>query len=411
MTPSSQPPADDEPILDAELDEDEPIDAEIDDDAEPAGEHYRWVLGKDAKSRIDKYLQNRIRSISRNKIQQLIELGNVTVNGKTTKPSAHLREGDVVEASLPPRPSFSIEPEHIPVEVLYEDDDLIVINKPAGMIVHPARGQLSGTLLNALAWHFQQQGSGDLSDVGKQDARPGVVHRLDRNTTGVIVVAKRDETHWLISKQFEHRTNLKCYLAVVHGCPDPPCGAVDEPIGRHPTVHEAMAVRHDSAGRHALTLYRLRERYKGYSLMELELKTGRTHQLRVHLEYIGHPIVGDIIYGGEPIGPAELDEPPHAKGSRPFLNFATTKPEGLKIYEQIEQRGDVLMSTPALHAALLQLRHPVTNRSMTFTAPVPSPMKDLIRELRQRTPNAAVSPSGGGGGGWHVDLEQATGEK
>jgi len=399
------PPDDDEPILDAELDDEPVMDAELDDadDAVAADvERYRWVLSKDAKLRLDKYLQNRIRSISRSKLQQLIDMGGVLVNGAPAKPATKLQEGDVVTVEMPPRPAYAIVPENIPVEILYEDDDMVVVNKPADLIVHPARGLMTGTLLNALAHHFQQAGAGNLSDVGSAGARPGVVHRLDKNTTGCIVVAKRDQTHWKISRQFEQRSNLKCYLAVVHGCPDPPGGAVEEPIGRHPTIAEAMAVRHDSAGRHALTLYRVRERYRGYALVELELKTGRTHQIRVHLEYIGHPLVGDIIYGGEAVGYPELDAPPHPKGARPYLNFATTKPEGLKIYEQLGRRDDLVMSTPALHAALLQIRHPVTERVMTFTAPVPSPMLDLVRELRKRPAPGPVVETG-----WWIDLAQA----
>jgi len=402
--PSHHSPADDEPILEAELDDEDLIEAELDEAAEPAGEHYRWVLSKNAKLRLDKYLQSRIRSISRSKLQQLIDLGAVTVNGQKPKASAKLRQGDIVEVEMPPRPSYAIEPEPIDLAVLYEDADMIVVNKQANLIVHPARSQLTGTLLNALTWRFQQQAAepSSLSNVGGDDARPGIVHRLDRNTTGVIVVAKQDETHWKIAKQFEQRTNLKCYLALVHGCPDPIGGAVEEPIGRHPTVHEAMAVRQDSTAKYALTLYRVRERYRGYSLVELELKTGRTHQIRVHMEYLGHPIIGDIIYGGEPIGTPELDQPPHAKGSRAFLNFATTKAEGLKIYDQIDQRSDIIMATPALHAALLQINHPRTGESMTFTAPIHSPMHDLIAHLRQRPEAGPVVENG-----WWVDLQRA----
>src|SRR5690606_595357 len=164
-----------------------------------------------------------------------------------------------------------------------------------------------------------------LSGVGSGELRPGVIHRLDKHTTGVIVVAKDDEDHWKIARQFEDRKTLKAYMAVVHGNFDTEGGVVDAPIGKHPTIREAMAVRHDSVGKPSVTLYRVREQYEGYSRVELQLRTGRTHQIRVHMSYLGHPLVGDILYGGEVVGPAEIAEPPIAAGSRNFVNFARPK--------------------------------------------------------------------------------------
>ncbi len=403
-------PTTDNELVPAELDDDEDLlVAELDDpdDLFAGGERRRWTLARDARTRLDKYLQVSIKGLSRNKVQQLIELGGVRVNGEVPKPSQRLRRGDVIDLRLPPRPGVDLRPEPIPLDVLYEDRDFIVVNKPAGLIVHPARSHLSGTLLNALAYHFQQQRQrgvepGSLSHVGVEDARPGVVHRLDKNTTGVIIVAKQDETHWLIAKQFEDRSNLKAYLAVVHGCPDPPGGAIDQPIGKHPTIREAMAVRHDSLGKQALTLYRVRRRYRGYSLVELELKTGRTHQIRVHLSYLGHPIVGDLLYGGEAIGTAELDDPPHPAGARPNVNFARTKAEGHRLAQHAAARPDLLLATPALHAAMLQIVHPRTGQRMTFTAPIPGRLGRLIGELEQRPAHGPVVTQGT----W-VDLDRA----
>ncbi|RMH11713.1 MAG: RluA family pseudouridine synthase [Gammaproteobacteria bacterium] len=363
-----------------------------------AVENVRYKLSKDSNHRLDKFLQNRIKGFSRHQIQRLISIGGVTVNQKQPKASTKLRRGDVVEVLIPPRPAVDLSPEPIPLEILHEEEGFVVVNKQAGLIVHPARSHLSGTLLNALAYHFQQaEGSGDpasLSRVGKEQARPGVIHRLDKNTTGVIIVAKRDEQHWKLAKQFEDRTNLKVYLAVVHGCPDPPGGVINEPIGKHPTIREAMAVRHDSTSRESVTLYRVRERYRGYSLVELELKTGRTHQIRVHMSYIGHPLVGDIVYGGEPVGLAELDNPPRPAAARPYLTFARTKEEGQQLEEEAASRNDMLMSTPALHAALLQMKHPDTRETMTFTAPVHGAMALLIRELRKRPDPGPVVTEG-----------------
>lgn len=392
-------------------------------------EQRRFTIGRDAKFRLDKHLTSKLSSLSRHQIQKLIALGGVLINDKVAKPSHKLKENDVVDVIVPPKPVPSLAPEPIPLDVLYEDDGFIVVNKQADLIVHPARSHLSGTLLNALAWHFQrgdapstlhreyqpvntgelsrqaERHATGLSTVGEDDARPGVIHRLDKNTTGVMVVAKRDSSHWPIARQFEFRQNLKCYLAVVHECPHPVSGAIEQPIGKHPTIREAYAVRHDDAGRDSLTLYRVRERYAGYSLVEFELKTGRTHQIRVHSEYIGHPLAGDLLYGGDPIGMKELDDPPHPPhppGSRPHVNFARTKEEGLRLDADARQRDDLILATPALHAALLSLRHPLTQDPMTFTAPLPPKMRRLIDELRKRPAPGEVVEDG-----WHVDLDAA----
>jgi len=418
MTPPPPDAHDDTDPLDDDV-SDLPLVHLDDDDDHPlaGGERLRFRIKRDPQKRLDRYLQSRLKKFSRAKVQQLIALGGVTVNGADPKPSTIIRRGDRIDVILPPPPAHYLQPEDIPLHILYEDEHFVVVNKQADLIVHPARSNLSGTLINGLAHHFlkqQQQRDGDaavdpsegvrgLSSVGDQDARPGVVHRLDRFTTGCIVVAKSDECHWGLSRQFERRTNTKAYLAVVHGNPEREGGVIDEPLGKHPTIREAMAVRHDSVGKASVTLYRVRERYRGYSLIECELKTGRTHQIRVHLSYLGFPIVGDLVYGGEAIGAAELDEPVIPAGHRRNLNFARTKAEGVKAFDAAQQRDDLILTRPALHAAYLQLVHPLTKESLEFTAPVHEPMRTLIKALRQRpAPDAGPVATEG----THTDLEQ-----
>ena len=400
--------------------------AESLEDLEEAGaEHMVWTMSKDSTMRLDKYVQGRLKGISRSQVRKLIDLGAVTVNNVAGKPSQKLRGDDVVEVVVPPKPSQDLVPEDIPLDILYEDDVFIAVNKDAGIIVHPARSRLTGTMINALAYHFehhrgntvdrtvnaqertkadeQQRSTSDhqsskpaLSSVGEDAARPGVVHRLDMNTTGVILFAKQNEGHWLLAKQFEERTNTKAYLAVVHGNPEP-VGIIEQPLGKHPTIREGNAVRHDTTGKYSLTLYRVREQYEGYALVECEIKTGRTHQTRVHLQYIGHPIVGDIMYGGEIVGHKDLDEPPFPAGARVNLSYARKKDEGKKLealaLERMEQGeahrdGPVIMAIPALHAAYLGIHHPIDKHDMIFTAPLHEPMRTLVQELRKR-PNAS----------------------
>ena len=432
-------------------------------------ERMQWVMKKDSSLRLDKYVQGRLKGISRSQVQKLIELGAVTVNGKAVKPSQKLRGDDVVEVVVPPKPADDLLAEPIPLDILYEDEGFIAVNKQANVIVHPARSHLTGTMLNALAWHFTHHPgnrvalgqyqhtdtnaepgtdtnadakprSGDasgtppqalpttspdtspttappetapaLSSIGKGHARPGVIHRLDMNTTGVILFGKQDESHWLLAKQFENRTNTKAYLAVVHGVPDPLAGTIDQPIGKHPTIREGQAIRNDSTGKHALSLYRVRERYDGYALVEIQIKTGRTHQIRVHMQYLGHPIVGDLLYGGEIVGPKELADPPCPAGGRANISYARPKADGKKIeaiaqarLEQGDQHpdGPVIMPYPALHAGYLQVAHPIRHHEMTFTAPLHEPMAALVHELRKRPHPAGMQ---GITSGALIDLEK-----
>jgi 23S rRNA pseudouridine1911/1915/1917 synthase len=368
-------------------------------------QHRRFILRNDLKYRLDKYLCSRLPGLSRSRLQKLINEGAVTVNAQQPKNSTIIRIGDVIDVVVPPPTFKQIQAEEIPLNILHEDEHLIVLNKQADLVVHPARSNLTGTLVNALAWHFRDvahNGLEALSNVGRDEFRPGIVHRLDKDTTGAMVVAKTDTAHWRLNKQFEQRTVQKYYLAIVHGEMEPPGGVIDEPIGKHPAVTEAYAVRHDGTGRASVTLYRVREVFDGYTLVELELKTGRTHQIRVHLTYTGHPIISDIIYGGEPIGPAEITQPPRAAGARPCVTFARQKPEGVKIWEKISQQPDLLIRRPALHAAVLQFVHPATGQAMTFTAPLPDDMKRVLHELRARRHKSGPLAAEGAG----VDLMQ-----
>ncbi len=328
----------------------------------------RFELTRDLEKRLDKYLVDRIPFLSRTSLQNLIREQAVTVNGRVPKPSTKLRRGDVVVAVLPPPPSNEIPAEDIPLDVLYEDDDLIVINKQDDIIVHPARGNKSGTIINALAWHFQHRSSGSLSTVGKEFARPGVVHRLDRHTTGVMVAAKSDTAHWRLGKQFEERRTDKRYLAVVHGRMEPYADVIDLPLGKHPTIREKYAVRWDQTGKPSVTIYRVREVYEGYTLVELELKTGRTHQIRVHLSHIGYPIVGDDMYGGQ-----------HLKVGDVVGDLAKHDPSS----DEAISPDQPLISRQALHAAMLGFTHPTTNTPMIFQAPLHADMRLLVQLLRK----------------------------
>jgi len=383
----SQPPHED---LDETLPP--PDEGELEDGAE----HRRFVLKRELSNRLDAYLKMRIKGATRNQVQKLIKAGGVTVNDKETKASQKLKPGDVIDVILPPPPLHTLEPQPIPLDVLYEDPYFIVLNKQADLIIHPARSHRDGTLLNALAHHFLHEhgitdAAGELSTVGSEDARPGVVHRLDKHTTGAIVVAKEDEAHWKIARQFEQRKTLKAYLALVHGNFEQVGDVIDQPIGKHPTIREAYSVRHDSRAKESVTICRVREQYEGYSLVELELKTGRTHQIRVHLTWLGHPIVGDIVYGGQPIGETEIEHPPEAAGSRRFTAFARTKPDGEAIEAAALQRDDLWLTHPALHAARLQFEHPILKKTVNFQAPLREPMATIIRRLRDRRIDAPVA--------------------
>lgn len=317
-------------------------------------------LLRDLEKRLDRYLVDRIPFLSRTALQRLIDEGVVTVNGRVPKASTKLRLGDVIVAVLPPPPSNEIPAEDIPLRVLFEDDDIIVLDKQDDIIVHPARGNKTGTLINALAWHFQHRSGGRLSSVGEDLARPGVVHRLDRHTTGVMVAAKSDTAHWRLGKQFEQRRTQKRYLAIVHGRMDLAADVIDLPLGKHPTVREKYAVRWDETGKASVTFYRVRERYDNFTLVELDLKTGRTHQIRVHLSAIGHAIIGDAVYGG--------------------------------VHKRVahDVRAVQRLTRPFLHAERLAFTHPTTKERVSFEAPLPDDLLSVLEEITPADKRSAV---------------------
>ncbi|PKP57421.1 RNA pseudouridine synthase [Candidatus Atribacteria bacterium HGW-Atribacteria-1] len=284
--------------------------------------------------RIDLYLTQKEISPSRSQIRNLIAQGKIRVNNNPVKPSYILKNGDVIDLALPENKELKIKAEAIPLDIIYEDEYLVVINKPANMIVHPAGKIRSGTLVNALLYHCQDS----LSGIGGV-IRPGIVHRLDKNTSGLMVAAKNDFAHLDLSRQIKDHQVTKKYLALVHGSLKDDSGIIDAPIGRSLKNREKMAVT-EGKSREAITHFKVLKRFSGYTLVEATLRTGRTHQIRVHLAFIGCPIVGDQLYG-------------HRR-------------QGLNINRQ------------ALHSYILGFVHPASKKYMEFSAPLPQDMQELI---------------------------------
>ncbi len=286
--------------------------------------------------RLDRALAARIPDLSRTRIQALIKAGHITVNGSPSgKPSYRLEGGEVIAVYLPPPERSEIVPEDIPLVVLYEDEDLIAIDKPAGMVVHPAYGHTSGTLVNAVLYRWPE-----LAQVGDQH-RAGIVHRLDKDTSGVIVVARTPQAHRALAAQFEARTTRKRYLALVEGNPASATGRIEAPIGRNPRQRKQMAVVRK--GREAITEFNVLAYYADHALLEIFPRTGRTHQIRVHLAFIGHPIVGDTVYG--------------------------------------RRKQRIKLKRHFLHAADLTVRSPSTGEPLTFSAPLPVGLQNILDKL------------------------------
>jgi len=314
------------------------------------GQHLRFRVGTNLKfRRLDKYLCGRFNHFSRSRLQKLIKEQGVNVNGHPAKPSHKLNPKDEIDLVLPPREVREIIPEDIPINVIYEDDEIMVINKQADLIVHPARGYKSGTLVNGLVYYATK-----LSNVDA-DFRPGIVHRLDKNTTGVMIIAKTDHAHWKLSRQFAERHTEKTYLAVVHGVPELTGDCINQPLGVHPHIREKCAIRSD--GKEAQTFYEVLEEFRGYSLVKLSPKTGRTHQIRVHMAYIRNPIVADDMYGGKVV----------------YL---------WQLRDQQAQIEEPIMGRVALHAWKLRISHPSTGKIMLFEAPLPDDIQNLLEMLR-----------------------------
>ena len=301
------------------------------------------VAESDAGARIDAYLAEQIHDWSRSRIQRLIEDGDVLVNSRTVKSSLKLRSGDVIDVELVSRSLAAFAPEPIPIDIVFEDDDLVVVNKPAGLVVHPGAGVSSGTLANALAYHFEQL-SGRAGTM-----RPGLVHRLDKDTSGLIVVAKKEDVHEDLSEQFREREVFKSYIALVHGHVKDDNGRIEQPLGRDPRHRTRMAVVR--GGRPALSLYRVRHRYDRFTLLDMEIKSGRTHQIRVHLQWLKHPVVGDATYG---------------EGRDKTV-------QNVLIRSTIAKLGRLF-----LHAERLGFRHPRTGKAMRFKAPMPGDLASLL---------------------------------
>ncbi len=311
--------------------------------------------------RIDAYLASRFTDYSRQALQKVIDADGVKVNGRLVKASYHIRPGDVVSIRLPELPDPTPQPEDIPIDVVYDDEFLTVVNKPPGMVTHPAKGNWRGTLVNALQFRFDS-----LSTLAGEN-RPGIVHRLDRDTTGLLVVVKDEQVHRKLALQFELREVHKDYLALVYGEPERDSDYIEQPIGFHPRSREKMAIRTlVDGGKEASTFYRVEERLRGFALVRCQPRTGRTHQIRVHLTHIGHPIVADKLYSG-----------------RDRLTTADIACGGRLREQAPGEAAELLFERQALHAQRLRFRHPATGQDLTLTAPLPPDFAKALEVLRK----------------------------
>lgn len=290
----------------------------------------------DAGTRIDKFIS--IEGITRSRVQKLVEDGCVQVNGASVKTNYKVKAGDCVTVEVPEPEILDVKPENIPLDIVYEDESLLVVNKPQGMVVHPAAGNYEGTLVNALMYHCADSLSG-INGV----LRPGIVHRIDKDTSGLLLVAKTNEAHLSLAGQIKDKTVKREYICVVSGTVQTKKGVIDAPIGRHPTARLKMAVT-NSNSKHAVTHFEVLEYFQNTTLVSCRLETGRTHQIRVHMQYIGHPVVGDPVYASK--------NPYNLKGQ-------------------------------ALHAKTIGFIHPVSGEYMEFTAEPPGSFRQLLEKLRE----------------------------
>ena len=297
--------------------------------------------------RLDIFLREKFPAVSRGAMQRLIEQAHIRVNGQPTKPTHNPRAGDTIEITFPEARPAEAQPENIPLDILFEDKSLLVLNKPAGLVVHPAAGHEEHTLVNALLYHC----AGSLSGIGGV-ARPGIVHRLDKETSGCLVVAKNDETHLALSEQFSTRVVKKIYHALLCGVVPLEAGEIHAAIARHPTHRKRMAVHDDGDGRAAHTSYAVLEKMPFATYVEAQIHTGRTHQIRVHFQHLGYPVAGDVTYGA-------------------------------KQNKQLQEQTNYAAPRVLLHAKELTFIHPRTKKEKHFTAPLPKDFKDALKLLRK----------------------------
>ena len=322
-------------------------------------EHFRFKADPgQSVLRIDKFLADRIENTSRTRVQNAANAGNILVNNKPVKPNYKVKPGDIIQVVLPNPPrEIELIPENIPINIVYEDDDVLVVNKEPGMVVHPAYGNYTGTLVNALMWHFR-----DLPLFNTGEARPGLVHRIDKNTSGILVIAKNEFALNRLSKQFFDRTTDRKYHALVWGTPEPSEGTITGHVGRSLKDRKVMQVFEDgSEGKNAVTHYKVLEDLGYISLVECKLETGRTHQIRVHFSHIKHPLFNDEEYGGDQI----------LKGT------TFTK------YQQFIKNCFRILPRQALHAKSLAFDHPVTGKRLSFDSELPADMQEVIEKWRK----------------------------
>jgi 23S rRNA pseudouridine1911/1915/1917 synthase len=309
------------------------------------------VTDSHAGKRLDMFIQHHEAYSSRNRIQTLIKDGLAQVNGKAEKPGYKVKAGDQITLELPERKVREVLPENIPLHVVFEDDHMVVLNKPPGLVVHPAPGNYTGTLVNALLYHYgslPSSGKGISEGAGSERERAGIVHRLDKDTSGVMVVARTEQALKALTAQFKNRVVQKKYLALVAGVIKKGSGAIEAAIGRHVKERKKISV-HTASPREAVTLFKVKERFKKATLVEVEIKTGRTHQIRVHMAHLGYPVLGDRVYGGA----------------------------------RVTKLGALAIDRQMLHAESLSLLHPVTGTPLTFIAPPPPDMAEAIDRLRR----------------------------
>jgi 23S rRNA pseudouridine1911/1915/1917 synthase len=322
-------------------------------------EHYRFRIDPgQSLLRIDKFLFTRLEKISRTRIQNAANAGNILVNNNQVKPNYKVKPDDIIQIVLPNPPrEIELIPENIPINIVYEDNDVIVVNKEPGMVVHPAYGNYTGTLVNALMWHFK-----DMPLFQSGELRPGLVHRIDKNTSGILVIAKNELALNRLSRQFYDRTTDRKYIALVWGVPDPLEGTITGHVGRNLRYRKIMQVFPDgSRGKSAITHYKVIENFGYTSLVECKLETGRTHQIRIHFSFIKHPLFNDEEYGGDHI----------LKGT------TFTK------YQQFVKNCFKMLPRQALHAKSLAFDHPVTGKRLSFDSELPEDMKQVIDKWRQ----------------------------